>query len=330
MTRKHNYAALGLKDIYAILPPEYRALYVQTRKDMANLRLKNDAAIIKIWTTAAEDISKELRKLDKGSLRAEHLRGVQLDILKELNSSYRDLMHTDLGAAIRLQYDFNSDILASHARHAQISKIGPAGLSAMASGLAKETTEAFLLRKINGVSLSSRIWNNNQRVMGHIIRATTAGHVNAITLARSLEKYMIHGSNSLTVGESKTLMEAFSGRLPKDLKYDAFRLARTEITNAFAEGTYSAGAKNPFYLGINWALSGRHDPKLKCVCPGLVGFHPKGEEPPIPHPNCLCTQLPEVKNSSAAVDDLIGWVNNPGTNQHLEDWYQNTYLPYGI
>mgnify|MGYP007126045053 CR=1 FL=1 len=325
--RELKLARIGMEEIMKAMPPAYAKLFIRARRDLAELRLKNDKQIIKIWTEAAEEISKEMRKLGDG-YRKEYLRSLLLDILKILNAEYRDLMKQDISEAIKIQYMFQKDIIASIAKEADVANIGPAKLAQVYTGLARETTEAFLARKVNGISLSTRIWRNNQAVMAQVIKAATSGHLSAYDMGLMLEKYMKKDRDSLNVRESQALMEAFDGRLPKDLKYDSFRLARTEISNAFAEGTYSAGAKNPFYLGIDWRLSGRHDPKLKCVCPQLVGFHPKGSEPPIPHPQCMCQQLPRIKSMDTAVDEMIAWVNNPSSNRKLEDWYQNIYLKH--
>lgn len=324
--RHLKYARLSMEDIRKTMPPEYAKVMIQARKELANLRVSNDKAIIALWEDAAVEVSKKIRK--SNGLKKQHLRNVLLDILRELNKAYRDLMKTDLSEAIKLQYDFNRDIMwqITKSQPSVEKLISKAGLSHVYSGLADEAAKAFLARKTAGLTLSQRIWRNNQQAYSIILKLATTGDLSSYEMARALEKYLTKDASALTVGESKILMERFKGTLPKDIKYAAFRLARTEITNAFAQSTYSAGGKNPFYKGIEWRLSTAHRSSIQCACPGLVGFHAKGNEPDVPHPNCMCSQIPVLDEMKAATERAIRWVNDPSTDGDMERWYQNVYL----
>lgn len=322
--RQLKLSALGLQDVLEFMPQPYADLFINVKREMADLRVRNDKAILDMWTEAAEQISVELKGA-KG-LRKEQLKGNLLDLLLQLNTKYSTLLTQDIMSIYTLVFGFQSNIIWSILSGAGFLQLGPVQFANIYTGMAQTTAEAFLARKTKGVPLSKRIWQANQGPMNTIIDAAMSGNLSAYDIAPALEKYLINGSNSLAVGESQALMKAFDGRLPKDMKYNAFRTARTEISNAFAHSVYESGARNPFYDGIIWRLSNRHDEKLKCQCKQLVGFHEKGKEPPLPHPNCMCQQLPQMDDMDAAIDEAIGWVNDPKSNPKLETWYSKNIV----
>ena len=132
------------------------------------------------------------------------------------------------------------------------------------------------------------------------------------------------------------MMARIGKRVPKDLCYEAFRLARSEMSMAFMEGTYSSGRVNPAYKGVRWLLSSSHP--LPDVCDDLAsadlyglgpGGYPAGDEPPYPHANCLCTVAPLVEDTKEFVERLKKWRDDPASQPELEKWYNEVYLGQG-
>jgi len=121
-------------------------------------------------------------------------------------------------------------------------------------------------------------------------------------------------------------------RIPEDMCYEALRLARTEMTAAFGEGTVSAARVSPSYIGMKWVLS--HSHPVVDICDTLSahdeglgrGVYSPGNEPPFPaHPNCLCALVPVHEDPEKFVQRLKKWINDPSSDQKLEKWYNNIY-----
>lgn len=86
---------------------------------------------------------------------------------------------------------------------------------------------------------------------------------------------------------------------PGGVSYNAMRLARTEINNAFHERQIQR-AKSPLVEAVRWNLSRSH-PKPD-VCNELASqtYDPK-DVPGKPHPHCFCYLTYELKN----LDDIL-------------------------
>jgi hypothetical protein len=127
---------------------------------------------------------------------------------------------------------------------------------------------------------------------------------------------------------SKNLRSKIPG-LPKDLSYEALRLGRSELSNSFADSIYKTANLLPGYKGITWLLSSRHVDPDECTeyantkKYGSKGFFPKGKEPDVPHPNCLCTQLQEFEEEDDFIARLKSWENG-GKDKELSNFHELT------
>lgn len=152
----------------------------------------------------------------------------------------------------------------------------------------------------NGYRLSDRIWRTSIDVRSridrlleyHISRGTSA-----VEIADLLEPFLTPGA----------LRQRTMRPYGTEGSYAARRLARTEITAAAHHATVNASIANPFVNGVQWRLSGSH-PKID-ICdqyarggPNGDGIYPPEQVPGIPHPHCLCSQLPVPTGN---VEDLI-------------------------
>lgn len=55
------------------------------------------------------------------------------------------------------------------------------------------------------------------------------------------------------------------------------------------------------------------------------GGYPAGDEPPYPHPQCLCTASPIAENTKDFVGRLKKWLEDPDSEPHIEQWYNEFY-----
>lgn len=91
--------------------------------------------------------------------------------------------------------------------------------------------------------------------------------------------------------------------------YAARRLARTEVSRAFNEGSRQAAELNPFVVGVKWNLSGTHKDADDCDAfahgssQGMEhGVYRADDAPAMPsHPHCRCFWTPETTDDTESV-----------------------------
>lgn len=167
--------------------------------------------------------------------------------------------------------------------------------------------------------------------MRNIIQEAVAIGQDAVKTARMLEQYVKTNTKTIA-GQYPNMMKRMGGRIPNDISYEALRLARTEMTAAFGEGTVAAAKVTPSYKGMKWVLSKSHP--VADICDSYAahdeglghGVYAPGNEPPYPgHPNCLCVLIAVHEQPDEFVNRLKKWQENPSSDAKLEEWYQNIY-----
>jgi len=311
---------------------------LEARSDYLALRLKQEPAIRQIYVDAAANVAQDIARLAPGAsdLTRNHLRALEKSLTREAENIRRALegrLRSDLQQATGL----GGRSLQAH----MTSCLQSAGLRLdmvrVQRGFGDVNTaavEAIWARTRNGMKLSDRIWQTSDNArdnMRSIILDGVARGRDSVQVARDLEQYVKHGAATMA-GDYPGMMARIGKRAPKDLCYEAFRLARSEMSMAFMEGMYAAGRVNPAYKGVRWLLSSSHP--LPDVCDDLAsadlyglgaGCYPAGDEPPYPHPNCLCTVAPLVEDTKEFVERLKNWRDDPSSDQELEQWYNNIY-----
>ncbi|MGV8164636.1 MAG: hypothetical protein ACLKAK_07250 [Alkaliphilus sp.] len=142
------------------------------------------------------------------------------------------------------------------------------------------------------------------------------------TTAKQVQKYM--QPNVWTAHKAETRRKL---GVHKDVSYEAMRLARTEMNNAFHEGAIAANQHSPGYLGIYWKLSAAH--VIPDICTdmatdmshGAPGFYPKGLEPTLPHPQCMCSSISRWEDPQQFAERLREWIHEPHLQPDIEAWY---------
>ena len=181
------------------------------------------------------------------------------------------------------------------------------------------------------INLSKALWeaakDTNTVVIGIIKNSAKAG-MDSFKTSKLLKDYIVHGGTA----QGPLIRKLKEGGIkkyyvPKDVKFEALRLVRTETSLAFAEGVYQGGQATPFYKGINWVLSASHDMVDECDDLAAQGFFPDGEEPIPPHPQCLCAQVPVYESPEEASSNLKDWLRNPASQPDIEDWFNKQFLP---
>ncbi len=175
------------------------------------------------------------------------------------------------------------------------------------------------------LKLSDRVWRTSENARSsiqHIVEDAVVRGQDARTTAKQVQQYLQPGVFKPHKLETRRRLGVST-----DVSYQAMRLARTEMNDAFHEGMIAANQHNPGYLGVFWRLSGSHF--ISDVCTDMaadmshdvLGFYPKGKEPVRPHPNCMCIAIPAYEDLDQFVERLREWHDNPQLHPDIDGWY---------
>ncbi|AEE95298.1 hypothetical protein [Mahella australiensis] len=305
--------------------------YAEYLLDARKRFLEHNAATVEqiqqVYKRAAEDIASDIKNVAPGTLRYNHLSSLQ----KALEERARTINEKTLDAiynGIRLTTEDGT--LGAQMIMQDLFKYDRAGVKSLFADINERAVLAVLSRTgKDGLKLSDRIWrtgehvNNNLKVM---VEDAVARGLDSRELAKQVQQYMQPGKWTAMKKETRRRLGVSS-----NVSYEAMRLARTEMSHAYHEATILANQSSPSYMGIIWMLSGSHP--LPDVCDDYAshngdGFWPKGSEPPLPHPQCLCVALPKHERPDAFVERLRNWAQNPASDNGLEQWYNNIASKY--
>jgi len=317
---------------------------LEARKEYLELRLKQDAEIRKIYVRSADRVAEEIRQGGHATLREKQLRGIEAQLRKEaerLNGELTQKIGEHIGKGAAAGTGHSKSVLIGMLDKAGdipevTTKITKSGVGQMYFRVNKQAVEAVWERTHKGLKLSDRIWNTSQetsQVMANIIQDAVARGQDAVTTARMLEQYVRKGANELAK-HYEGMVDRMKGRVPGDISYPALRLARTETTAAFGQGTIKAAQASPATIGIKYCLSAAH--VIIDICDVLAaedqglgaGVYPVNNPPFYPaHPNTLSYLVTVSKNIKEFVQELKQWVNDPSSQPQINGWYENVYKP---
>ena len=316
----------------------YKKWSLEQRRDFMELRLDQDRDIRVMYEEASRKITQDIARGNLSTFDIQRLRKTQLEIKERI-----DELNGQLTINFNNYITSNIDAGASYAKGITISLVENAGITRLNKPLIDNAfyrmniraVEAMWSRSRYGLTLNDHIWNKNENYRKHINKLLTTGVAtgeNCVTVARAMEKYIKKSRTSFAEGYPN-MMERMQGSIPKDISYEALRLARTEMTSAFGMGVTKSASLNPSNKGVRFILSASHPEYDICDVHcnlddyGLgPGGYPLDEAPDYPfHPNCLCimTQINEEPDDFLA--RLKAWDKDPSSQPDLEEWYQENY-----
>ena len=316
----------------------YRKWALEARKKYIELRLRQDPEIRGLYIRAADRVASELRKLALKT-PSSYLRKRQLEELKTALRAEADRLTGNLTKAFEQYIEQAVEAGGGYSQAIALDLFKKAGmditgLQTMFATVNRQAVEACWARTKKGLFLSDRIWEQGEKfrnTMRDIVQEAVATGQDAVKTARMLQQYVRQGAMTLA-RDYPNMMKRMKGRVPGDISYEALRLARTEMTAAFGEGTIAAARVSPSYIGMKWVLS--HSHPMVDMCDTLAehdeglgrGVYPPGDEPPYPaHPNCLCALVSIHEDPEKFVERLKKWQDDPSSDQELEKWYNNIY-----
>lgn len=268
--------------------------------------------IKRLYSEALEDVRKQIRWIEhkkdvSSTVRKKYLNSLKDSIEKSMESVDRKTEKTirsNMSKMAGLVMENNQMFLSQMGlkNYMNDPKIKADVVSRIVSGKLYE----------NKWNLSTAIWGDNQRKLkeiNSIVAKGIAGNKGVYEIAKDLERYVNPGAR-----KSWEWNKMFPGSRRK-IDYNAQRLARTMVSQAYQESFVAATKNNPFIEAYRWVTSGSDR-----VCPICIdraetdhyglgpGIFPK-DALPLDHPNGMCTFDVVVTMSEREVADAIA------------DWY---------
>lgn len=317
---------------------KYKKWALEARKDFIDLRLNQDKEIKKMYIDITKKLTKELEKEGMSKFSKKRLKIILKQLNREielLNEQLTINFEAYLKRNIEVATNYSKSILMKAVETASINKITKPAIQNIFYEINTRTLEAYWARSKDGLFLSDKIWSKNIKyrdTMVKILQGAVAEGRDCVKTARMLDEYVLKGKKTL-VDNYPNMIKRIGNRIPKDVSYEALRLARTEMTAAYGEGVLASAMINPATLGIKYILSAAHPKTDICdeICGtdeyGLgIGVYPLDSAPEYPfHPNCLCIVLTVNEQPEQLVERLKRWNSNPMSEPGLEEWYQNIY-----
>ena len=170
----------------------------------------------------------------------------------------------------------------------------------------------------SGWSLSARIWGDNEDTLKDVYKVMAGGLAQQkpiYEIAKDLEKYVRPSAAkpwNLVAPDGKKIY-------PKQIDYNAQRLARTLVQHGYQQSFVATTQKNPFITEYIWRANGS---RVCQLCLSRDGTHYQKDELPLDHPNGMCTMEPVVVEDM--VDQLANWFNSPdGTYPEIDEFASN-------
>lgn len=262
--------------------------------------------ISKLYNDWADDIAKRAEKLkQKTNLSAElqvkqmeelekALRKTSEKVANEVNKALKDGMIKVCQSVISQNEDwmeslgFPKDIIS-------------AAFSSVPDNIVRNITSGKIYE--SGWSLSKSIWGDNEDTLTKIHQIVAGGIAEnkpIYDIAKDLEQYVRPGA------KKQWNLKTKSGKMiyPKQVDYNAQRLARTLSQHAYQQSVKATSSENPFIHKIKWHSVGHRACE---ICKKRDGRVYTIDRLPMDHPNGFCIMEQLVDDNMD--DRLIAWVS---------------------
>lgn len=214
-----------------------------------------------------------------GKLKAAQLAVVQRELRAVLSAVWGDVgpAITDGVKAAALTAAQGEDILYKF-----LNGGGKKIMKAAFTEQARAGIPAILAKAANDIPLASSVWKTQALATGMVHKRVN----NGLLLGHSAQRI------------AKGVRDLIHPDVAGGVSYAAFRLARTELNNAYKTSQEMRYRDEPWAKGMQWHLSGSHPKPDECNEYAEAddhdlgaGIYPFGQRPHS-HPNCLCYLTP--------------------------------------
>ena len=169
--------------------------------------------------------------------------------------------------------------------------------------IAESTMRKQRIFKNKEFVLSDRIWDVSDNNYDKIQEIISSGiNTDCAEVAKALQQYVKEGSKTFAENYPN-MYDRMGRRVPKNLNYEALRLARNELSEVYWQATIEGFKENPAVRAVKWLLSNNRLPGYHDICDTMAysnnhglgaGIYPVDEAPEKPHICCLCTLAPVI------------------------------------
>lgn len=332
---------IGIKRLASESGP-YKKWSLLQRREFIELRLDQEQDIKAMYEELSREIAREIARGNRSSFDIKRLKKLQSNIndrVSELNGQMTINFDNYIRKNIQVGSDYSKKITIDLITRAGIKKVTPGMVESSFQRMNAKAVEAMWNRTRYGLKLDDQIWNKSKSYrqgINNVLITGVAEGEDCVTVARALEKYIKKGKGSLS--ENYPNMLARMKRVPKNIEYEALRLARTEMTSAYGMANMKSAAMNPANRGVQFVLSDSHPEYDICdeICNadnyGMgPGAYPLDEAPDYPfHPNCICIQTQLNEYPDTFLERLLAWEQNPESDMEIEQWYQKNYAQFDL
>jgi len=174
-----------------------------------------------------------------------------------------------------------------------------------------------LIKGIDGITLSDRIWDLHYTTYKELRRMIAKGYIDGLYVGEIMKNIRgflyIPNSDMRTRYWKKFFKEYPPGRgIYKSAYKNMDRLIRTEVTRAYREATAEYASKKSWVKGIQWHRSAGHGECVTGECDAYAendeyglgaGVYPPSAVP-ISHPNCQCYITIVAREEALIVDNI--------------------------
>lgn len=309
---------------------EFDRYLKDARRRVLNGQTASVGEIRRIYRRTAEKVARDISRRLPASPSVRHLRVIE----EALEDAAVRLRQEVLFATLR-GINLSIDASMGAAEQLALGMLGPVvqagGIHAVYHSINRRAVLGFATRtRFDGLRLSDRVWREGSRWrtgVRNVLEDSVARGASARDVATDLRRYLVPGpAEPSSLGVRRRL------GIGKNVDWRALRLARTEMSTAYREGTIIGNQGIPSYLGVQWSLSLSHP--IADICddyasggPNGNGIYVAGTEPSTPHPNCLCDVSPVHEDPDQFADRLGEWLDDPSSHPDLEEWYTDVASP---
>lgn len=242
------------------------------------------------------------------------------ELQKQLRETSQQVSNEVYGIIKNNTYTVADAVVADNVKWLEQFGFSAKGLNAAFSYVPDSVVRNLFTGQIydSGWSLSSRIWGDNENTLKEIYKVMAGGLAQQkpiYEIAKDLEKYVRPSAAkpwNLATPDGRKIY-------PKQIDYNAQRLARTLVQHGYQQSFVATTQKNPFITEYIWRSNGS---RVCDLCKARDGVHYKKNELPLDHPNGMCTMEPAIAEDM--IDQLADWFNSPdGTFPEIDEFAGN-------
>lgn len=304
----------------------FAAYLYRARQRFEQLQAATLEQVRDLYRRAAERLADDIRRAKAGTLTYAYKSALQEAIRRradELSEGLLQLAHQGIRGALM------TGVEPAKAITIDVTQGVFDGLQVeSAFGQVAERSVMALLARTgpDGLRLSDRVWRveaHFRQALDRLVEEALVTQMDPRRLARLVQQYVQPGVFTALKQETRRRL-----KVPRDVSYEAMRLAVTELQHAHHEGALLGYRMTPSYIGSYWMLSGSHPVPDICDVYASHGLWEKGTEPSKPHPWCRCWLRPVFEEREQFIQRLRAWVQQPSTQPDIEQWFRQVMQPW--